>query len=315
MVLAMQADDFGGPAALRPVEVDPGDPGPGRVRLRVRAAGVNPSDAKLLSGVFGRGRTPVRPGSEVAGVVTAVGSDAIGPLGEVGVGDEVVAFRVSGGWAEEVVVPASSVLSKPAALGWAAAAGLLLTGTTAVHLLEATRVSAGDTVLVHGASGAVGSLVVQLARGRGARVIGTAGERGEAVVQRFGGEPVRYGPGLEERVRLLAPDGVDAALDTAGTEEALDVSVALVADRSRIATIAGFEHAAALGGGILLLGGGPGADPGAALRDAARAPLLERAGRGELEVVLGPSFALRDAAEALALVASGRAGGKVVLLP
>ncbi|QHC65773.1 zinc-binding dehydrogenase [Rathayibacter sp. VKM Ac-2759] len=310
----MQADDFGGPSALHPVEVDPGEPGPGRVRLRVRAAGVNPSDAKLLSGVFGRGRTPVRPGSEVSGVVTAVGADAIGPLGPLAVGDEVVGFRVSGGFAEEVVVPATSVLPKPAGLGWEAAAGLLLTGTTAVHLLEATRVAAGDTVLVHGASGSVGSLVVQLARARGARVIGTASERGAAVVQRFGGEPVGYGEGLEERVRDLAPGGIDVALDTVGTEEALDASVALVADRSRIATIAGFEHAARLGG-ILLLGGGDGADPGTAIRQAARAPLLESAGRGELVVALGRSFPLSEAAEALALVASGRAGGKVVLLP
>lgn len=314
MVLAMQADDFEGPAALRPVEVDPGEPGPGRVRLRVRAAGVNPADAKLLRGAFGRGRTPVRPGSEVSGVVTAVGDEAIGPLGPLSVGDEVVAFRVSGGYAEELVVPASAVLPKPEALDWRAAAGLLLTGATAVHLLEATRVAAGDTVLVHAASGGVGTLVVQLARARGARVIGTAGESGAAVVRRFGGEPVRYGAGLEQRVRRLAPEGVDVALDIAGTDEALDVSVALVADRARIATVAGFEHATRLGG-ILLLGGGPGADAGTELRDAARGPLLELAGRGELEVVLGPSFPLVDAAEALALVESGRAGGKVVLLP
>ncbi|QHC60601.1 zinc-binding dehydrogenase [Rathayibacter sp. VKM Ac-2760] len=309
----MQAQDFDGPAALRAVTVDPGEPGPGRVRIRVRAAGVNPADAKLLRGLFGRGRVPVRPGSEVAGVVTAVGEEASGPLGAIAVGDEVVAFRVSGGYAEELVVPATAVLPKPAGLAWEQAAGLLLAGTTAMHLLEATAVAAGDTVLVHGASGAVGSLVVQLARGRGARVLGTSSEHGAAVVERFGGEPLPYGAGLEERVRALAPDGVDVALDTAGTDEALDASVALVADRSRIATVAGFEHGAALG--VQLLGGGAGADPGTALRDAARAPLLERAGRGELEVLLGPSFPLASAAEALALVESGRAGGKVVLLP
>lgn len=314
MVLAMQAEGFDGPEGLRGVEVDPGAPAAGRVRIRVRAAGVNPADAKLLRGLFGRGRTPVRPGSEVSGLVTAIGDDAAGPLGPLAVGDEVVAFRVSGGYAQELVVPASSVLPKPAALGWEGAAGLLLAGTTAVHLLDATGVTAGETVLVHGASGAVGSLVVQLARARGARVLGTAGERGEATVRRFGGEPLRYGPGLEARVRAAAPEGVDAALDTAGTEEALDASVALVADRSRIATIAGFEHAARLGG-VLMLGGGAGADPGTELRAAARGPLLALAGRGELEVVLGPSFPLEDAAAALALVESGRAGGKVVLLP
>ncbi|ROQ04226.1 NADPH:quinone reductase-like Zn-dependent oxidoreductase [Rathayibacter sp. PhB93] len=313
MVLAMQAVEFGGPEALHAVTVEPGEPGPGRVRIRVRAAGVNPADAKLLRGLFGRGRTPVRPGSEVAGVVTAVGEAATGPLGDVRVGDEVVAFRVSGGYSEELVVPAASVLPKPPGLAWEQSAGLLLTGTTAVHLLEATHVSAGDTVLIHGASGAVGSLLVQLVRERGARVIGTSSERGAAIVERFGGESVRYGEGLVERVRALAPGGIDVALDTAGTDDVLDASVELVADRSRIATVAGFERGAALG--VLLLGGGAGADPGTALRDAARAPLLERAGRGALEVVLGPSFPLAEAAEALALVESGRAGGKVVLLP
>lgn len=313
MVLAMQADDYSG-TSLRAVVVELGEPGPGAVRVRVRAAGVNPSDAKLLRGVFGQGRTPVRPGSEVSGVVTAVGEGAVGPLGPLHVGDEVVAFRVAGGWSEELIARASSVLPKPAGLGWEEAAGLLLTGTTAVHLLEASRVAAGETVLVHGASGAVGSLLVQLAVARGARVVGTASERGEAVVRRFGGEPVAYGPGLEERVRAAAPDGVDAALDTAGTDEALDVSVALIDDRSRIATIAGFEHAERLGG-VLRLGGGAGADPGTALRDSARASLLDAAGRGELEVVLAPSFPLAEAAAALELVASGRARGKVVLVP
>ncbi|QHC56892.1 zinc-binding dehydrogenase [Rathayibacter tanaceti] len=310
----MQAEGFDGPEALRAVEVDPGEPGAGRVRIAVRAAGVNPADAKTLRGVFGRGRLPVRPGSEVSGVVTAVGEGAEGPLGPLRVGDEVVAFRVSGGYAAELVAPASAVLPKPSGLGWEAAAGLLLAGTTAAHLVEATRVASGETVLVHGASGAVGTLAVQLARSRGARVLGTTSERGEAVVRRLGAEPLRYGPGLEGRVREAAPEGVDAALDTAGTAEALDVSVALVAERSRVATVAGFEHAARLEG-VLLLGGGAGADPGTALRDAARPGLLELAGRGELEVVLGPSFPLREAAAALALVESGRAGGKVVLLP
>ncbi|PPH69250.1 alcohol dehydrogenase [Rathayibacter rathayi] len=314
MVVAMQAEGFDGPEALRAVEVDPGEPAPGRVRIAVRAAGVNPADAKLLRGVFGRGRVPVRPGSEVSGVVTAVGEKSEGPLGPIRVGDEVVAFRVSGGYTAELIAPASAVLPKPGGLDWASAAGLLLAGTTAEHLVQATRVSSGDTVLVHGASGAVGTLAVQLAVTRGARVLGTTSERGEDVVRRFGAEPLRYGAGLADRVRALATNGIDAALDTAGTDEALDASVNLVADRSRIATIAGFEQAARLGG-ILMLGGGPNADSGTALRDAARPGLLERAGRGELEVVLGPSFPLREAAAALALVESGRARGKVVLLP
>lgn len=310
MVRAVVAREYGGPDGLEVVDVAVPPPGPGHVNIRVKAAGVNPSDAKLLRGVFGRGaRLPLHLGSEVAGVISAVGPDV-----PFAVGDEVVAFRVSGGYAQELQAKTASVLRKPAALGWSEAAGLLLTGVTAYHLLEATHVDRGDTVLIHGASGSVGILAVQLARLRGARVIGTASERNHELLRRFGAEPVVYGAGLVERIRAIAPDGVDAALDTIGTDEALDSSAELTAQKSRIATVAGFRRAAEIGG-IRRLGAGPGADPGTSLRDAARAPLLQLAGEGKLVVVLGESFPLEKAADAIALLETGHAGGKIVLLP
>lgn len=310
MVRAVVAPEYGGPEELRVVDVEVPAPGPGHLNIRVNAAGVNPSDAKSIRGLFGRGaRLPLHPGSEVSGVVSAVGPDV-----PFAIGDEVVAYRVSGGFAQELQTKTAAVLRKPPALGWEAAAGLLLTGVTATHLIEATHVDRGDVVLVHGASGSVGLLAIQLARLRGARVIGTASERNHELLRRFGAEPVAYGPGLVERVRELAPAGIDAALDTIGTDEALDASVALTHQKARIATIAGFARASAIGG-VKKLGGGPGADPGTSLRESARAGLLQLAGEGTLEVVLGPTFPLEKAAEALALVESGHAGGKVVLIP
>ncbi|MGY1708788.1 zinc-binding dehydrogenase [Geodermatophilus sp. SYSU D00758] len=189
----------------------------------------------------------------------------------------------------------------------------MLAGATAVHALTATGVGAGDTVLVHGAAGGVGQMVVQLAGARGARVIGTGGAASDEVVERLGGEPVRYGPGLADRVRALAPAGVDAAVDTVGADEAVDVSLALVPDRGRIATIAAFERGAAEG--IRLLGGGPGADPGTELRDAARGELARLAGEGRLAVAVAATFPLAEAAEAHRLGMQGHTHGKIVLVP
>ena len=174
------------------------------------------------------------------------------------------------------------VFLRPRTLTAEQASGLLLTGVTAAHLLHATTVAAGETVLVHGASGGVGSAAVQLLVDRGARVIGTAGPGRQDDVRALGAEPVPYGDGLLERVRDLAPDGVHVALDAVGTDEAVDVSLALVADRDRIATVAAFARAPGLG--IRLLGGGPGADPGTQVRSAAREALVALAGEGRLTV-------------------------------
>jgi NADPH:quinone reductase len=309
------APAYGGPEVLTVVDQPVGDPGPGQARVEVRAAGVNPADWKGYTGAFGTdpAALPRRLGFEVSGVVTAVGPDAVGPAGPLSVGDEVIGFRVSGGYAAELVVPAAALVPRPASLGWEQAAGLMLTGATAVHALTATAVGEGDTVLVHGAAGGVGLMAVQLAALRGARVVGTVGGDGADLVRRLGAEPVRYGDGLADRVRELAPDGVDAALDLVGTDEAVDVSLELVADRQRIATIAAFGRAGAEG--IRALGGGPGADPGTELRDAARLDLAEAAGAGRLEVVVAATFPLEDVAAAHRQGMAGHTHGKLVLVP
>ena len=320
MTTTVVATAYGDPDVLALVEVSLADPGPGEVALRVRAAGTNPVDLKRYSGAMGSdpSQLPMRLGFEAAGVVTAVGPSAdgspvAGPAGPLSVGDEVIAFRIDGAYAADVVVPGSAVLPKPAALSFEQASGLMLTGATAVHALTATGVSDGDTVVVHGAAGGVGLMVVQLAVGAGARVIGTAAEGQHGRLRELGAEPVVYGSGLVERVRELAPDGVDVALDMVGTDEALEASVELVADRHRIATIAGFARAPELG--IQALGGGPGADPGTAVRDAARLQLVRRAEAGELTVDVVAVHPLAEAAAAHRALAGGHTHGKIVLVP
>ena len=160
----------------------------------------------------------------------------------VRVGDEVVAFRVPDGYSSALIASADDVFAKPATLSFPQAANLLLVGTTAADTLDVAGVSDGDTLLVHGAAGGVGTSVVQQAVLVGATVIGTAGERDFDAVRGFGATPVAYGPGLQERVRKAAPDGVDAAIDTVGVDEAIDVSLALVSDRRRIVSTAAFRR-------------------------------------------------------------------------
>ena len=300
---------------LTTIDRDPGEPGPGQVLIDVKAIGTNPVDIKMYSGAFGTdpGALPISLGNEVSGVVAAVGADARGITGPLAVGDDVVAFRVSGGYAQQLVASAADVLAKPAALSFEQAAGLLLTGTTAVHLLETTHVIADETVLIHGGGGGVGLLAIQLARLRGATVIATASRRRHDSLRDVGAIPVEYGAGLADRVRTAAPDGVDVALDTVGTDEAIATSLELVADQSRIATIAGFGKTA--GTGIKLLGGGPGADPGTAIRDAARAELVRLAGEGKLTVAVDRTFPLAETEAAHRYLLEGHAAGKVILLP
>lgn len=315
MTTAVVATSYGGPEGLALIDVEVPAPGPGEVAISVLACGVNPIDAKVYSGAFGTDPAdlPKRLGFEAAGVVTAVGPDAEGPEGPIAIGDEVIAYRINGAYAGDVVVPASAVIPKPASLDWPQAAGLMLTGVTAVHLLTATGVKAGDTVLVHGASGGVGLMVVQLAILRGAQVIGTASEKRHGLLEELGVEPVTYGPGLLDRVRAVAPGGVDVALDLIGNAEALETSLALVSDRDRIATIANFSDGPTAG--IKVLGGGPGADPGDEIRENARVPLARHAGDGSLTVHLGATFGLDEVIEAHRLQLSGKASGKIVLLP
>jgi NADPH:quinone reductase-like Zn-dependent oxidoreductase len=315
MATRVVASSFGGPEVLELVEVDVPDPGPGEVAVEVRAVGTNPVDYKLFSGAYGAdpSQLPMGVGSEASGVVTAVGEGAVGPAGPIRLGDEVVLYRAPGAYASHLVVGADVVVPKPQALTFEESAGLMLTGATAVHALRVTGVGAGDTIVIHGAAGGVGLMAVQLAVADGARVIGTASESGHATLRRLGAEPVVYGDGLLERIEALAPDGVDAAVDTVGTDEAVDVSLALVADRGRIVTIANFQRGIELG--LKVIGGAPGADPGTEVRAAARLELVDRAAKGTLTVLVAATYPLGEAADALRLLAAGHTHGKIVLIP
>jgi NADPH:quinone reductase-like Zn-dependent oxidoreductase len=309
------ATAFGGPEVLSVVQEPSREPGPGEARIEVRAAGVNPVDVKSYSGAFGAdsARLPLRLGAEAAGVVTAVGPDAVGPAGPVRVGDEVIAYRAPGAYAAELVVPAQAVVPKPAALDWPQASGLMLTGATAWHALAVTGVHPGDTVLIHGAAGGVGVMAVQLAAIRGASVVATASPARHDFLRDLGATPVAYGPGLAERVRATAPGGIDAALDLVGTDEAMDVSLDLVADRSRVVTIAAFARG--FQEGIKVIGGAPGADPGTEIRNAARLDLARLAGEGSLRVIVAQTFPLAAAADAHRVILTGHSTGKLALIP
>jgi NADPH:quinone reductase-like Zn-dependent oxidoreductase len=312
---AVIATAFGGPEVLSVIDMPVRQPHPGEVLIEVRGAGMNPIDYKQYSGMMGRNpdSLPIHPGREVAGVVTEIADGAEGPAGAIGVGDEVVAFRIAGGYAGEVTVPASAVVPKPATLSFEQASGMMLTGTTAVHGLTVIRAGAGDTVLIHGAAGGVGLMAVQLAADAGARVIGTASEGGHDLLREFGAEPVSHGPGLEERVRALAPGGVDAAFDAVGGDEALDTSLALVPERDRI--VAAVASPRAFAAGIKVIGGAPGADPGTGIRDEARLQLVRLADEGKLRVVVAAAYPLAEAATATRALATGHTHGKIVLIP
>lgn len=289
--LATDADTF----TLEPYEAPA--PGPDEVTIAVRAAGVNPADTKHPARATS---FPVPIGYEVAGVVSAAG-------GGFAVGDEVLAFRVAGGWASSITVAARDVFAKPASLSFPEAANLLLAGCTAADLLHVAGVGAGDTVLVHGASGAVGVSLLQQARELGVHVVGTASPSRFSVVSGYGGSPVAHGPGLLER---LSSYSFAAALDCVGTDEAVDVSLALVGP-ARLVTVAAPARAAAEG--FTALGGNH--PESRQYRDSVRASLVALAASGRLEVPVARTFPLADALAAVDLIRTGHPGGKLALVP
>jgi NADPH:quinone reductase-like Zn-dependent oxidoreductase len=286
-----------GPSTFSLEQGEVAPPGPGEVTIAVRAAGMNPADYKHLRRATS---FPAPVGYEVAGVVSSVGAGAGFDLG-----DEVLAFRVRGGWTSHLNVPAADVFAKPAGLPFPEAAGLLLTGTTASEMLHVVGARAGETILLHGASGAVGIAVLQIAATLGVHVVGTASETSFAKVASFGGTPVAYGDGLAER---LAGHDIVAALDCIGTDQAVATSVALVADRSRILTIAAGEAS-----GLPRIGGTMPASK--RYRDAARQDLVDLAADGRLTVPIARTYPLAEAMDALELLQGGHPGGKIVLLP
>lgn len=301
------AEHPGGPEVLEFREEPDRDPQAGEVAIEVKAIGVNPVDIKQRI-ADGPAEFPLRPGHEISGVISAVGEGAA-----FAVGDEVIAFRVFGGYATRLVVPAKDVFLKPSNLSFDEAAGLLLVGVTAVHALTRVKAARGDTILVHGASGSVGQALVQLAVADGIRVIGTAGPGNVGLVRDLGAEPIPYGGGIVDRVHEVAPNGVDAAIDLVGTREAIDTSLELVPDHRRVTTIVGGAYATERG--IQKIGRGVGAEPGTELRDAARQGLVDAAGRGDLKTRIVARYPFTEAAAAQDFVAGGHAAGKVVLIP
>ena len=299
---AIQYRQFGGPEVLELVELPDPHPAPGQVRVAVRAAGVNPIDWKLRRGMRG-GELPQTTGGEVAGVVDELGDGVT----DVAVGDNVFGFAAGGGGAAELALSAEYAPIPPS-LDFAGAAGLPVAVETAVRTLDLLGVGAGSTVVINGAAGAVGSAAVQIAIARGARVIGTASPGNHEYLRSLGAEPTTYGDGLVERVRALAPDGVDAALDAAGGG-ALPALVELAGGPEHVVTIA--DYAGAEATGVRFSGG---ADPATvralhALKDIGE---LIEAGRFTLRVA--QTFPLDQIAEAHRLSESGHARGKLVLL-
>jgi len=307
---------YGRPALFEVVERSAPAPEAGQATLRIEAASLNPYDLTIASGANdpSGAKLPLAMALEGAGVVTAVGEGAVDATGrEVEVGDALYG-AFGGAAAEHVTVRTAGLFRRPDEVEAVEAAGLLLVGATAEHALVTVDVADGDTVLVHGAAGSVGSLVVQLALQRGATVIATAAARHHERLRGYGAVPVVYGDGLVERVRELAPQGVTAAIDTVGTAEALAVSVALLADPGRLVSIANFSGAVQEAGGKLI-GSGPGADPGREIRAAARPKLAEALAAGAIEVPIARRFPLAAGADAYAFLADGHAGGKVIIEP
>ncbi|MDN4609530.1 NADP-dependent oxidoreductase [Arthrobacter burdickii] len=229
-------DRFGGVEVLHEAETEIPQPGPGQVRVRVKAAGVNALDGKIRSGMLEAvypTTFPAVPGGELAGVVDALGEG----VSHVEMGDAVLGWADTGSYAQYAL--ATVVAAKPAGLEWHDAAALPVAADTAERVLNLLGVTAGETVLMHGASGGVGTLAVQLAVRRGARVIATAGPSNQDYLTSLGATATVYGEGLVERVRTLAVDGVDAVFDLAG-KGALEDSITLRGGTDRIVTIADF---------------------------------------------------------------------------
>jgi NADPH:quinone reductase-like Zn-dependent oxidoreductase len=297
-------EEFGGPEVLRTEEVTEPHAGPGQARIRVRAAGVNPIDFKVRRG-WTKGfidvTFPATPGMEVAGVVDEVGEGA-----GFAVGDEVVGWSATGSYADYAIL--GNAAAKPAGLSWEQAVGLPVAGETAQRVLDELHVKAGETVLVHGAAGAVGSIAVQLAKAAGATVIGTASPANHEFLRSLGAVPLEYGDGLVDRVRAAAPQGVDAVFDTAG-QGVLPDSIELRGGTDRIVTIADFG-AAELGVAASM---GASKSPEEIAADLTNQ--LRAAAAGDLRVRIAQTFPLADAAKAQELSESGHARGKVVVLP
>ena len=303
MVKAARFSRFGGPEVLEIVDLPDPHPGPGQVRIAVRAAGVNPSDWKKRQGLMDA-RLPQTMGYEAAGVVDELGEGAA----DVAVGDRVFGLSAEGAAQAELAV-LSFYAPIPPSLDFADAAVLPAAIETATRALDQLGVGAGagrgGTLLINGASGSVGSAAVQLALARGVRVIGTASPASHDYLRSLGAEPVAYGEGLAGRVRALAPDGVDAALDVAGSG-VLPELIELAGGPEHVVTIADFggarEHGVRFSRG----------DTGRAVHVLAEIGELIESGRFTLPVA--QTFPLAEIAQAHRTGEDGHVRGKLVLV-
>lgn len=306
MPKAVRYDEYGGIDVLRVVDVERPVPGEGQVLVRVKAAGTNPGEAAVREGVF-KDRWPSTfpsgQGSDLAGVVEETGPGA----GDFSPGDEVIGFtHERASQAELVLVKAGDLTRKPEKVSWEAAGGLFVAGTTAWAAVRAVAPAKGETIVVSGAAGGVGSLAVQLARHTGATVVGLASEHNHEWLRAHGVVPVAYGDGVAGRIRAVAPGGVDAFVDTYGggyVDLALDLGVAA----DRIDTI--IDFAAAEKHGVRTDGN---------MTGASAEVLAELAGLiadGRLEVPIACTYPLAKVREAYTELERRHTRGKIVLIP
>jgi NADPH:quinone reductase-like Zn-dependent oxidoreductase len=303
---AVRFDRYGGVDVLEVRDVEDPEAAPGRVVVTVKAAGINPGEISIREGWM-HDRFPASfpsgEGSDLAGIVQAVGDG----VGGFAAGDEVL------GWSEErsshaelVAVPADQLTPKPPSLSWEVAGALFVVGMAALASVRAVLPQAGETVIVSGAAGGVGSLAAQLARRTGATVIGLAGERNHDWLRAHDIVPVRYGDGQQERIREAAGERIDAMIDTFGGGY-VDLALALGVARDRINTIIDFEAVQRLG------------VKSEGTHSIASAPLLAElaamAADGSLDVPIAKSFRLDQVREAFTELADRHVRGKLVLVP
>ena len=302
---AVRFDEYGDVDVLNVVEVPQPVPGPGQVLVRVKAAGINPGEAKIRQGLLHSRWPAVFPsgqGSDLAGIVAETGPEVTG----FAAGDEVIGYtddRAS--QAEYVLVEARHLTAKPQGVPWEVAGSLFVAGATAHAAVRAVALSAGDTVVVSGAAGGVGSIAVQLARLAGATVVGLAGEANHGWLTDHGVIPVTYGDGVADRIRQAASK-IDAFIDTFGADYvqlALELGVA----PSRIDTIVNFGAVGQYG--VKAEGSAAGASA------AVLAELAELIAAGRLEIPIAATFPLAEVREAYRRLAQGHIRGKIVLMP
>jgi NADPH:quinone reductase-like Zn-dependent oxidoreductase len=302
---AVRFDQYGELDVLKVIEVPAPEPGPGQVLVQVKAAGINPGEAKIRAGLL-HDRFPATfpsgQGSDLAGTVAAMGRGVVGFAG----GQEVIGYTDNrASHAEYVVVEADNLTPKPAEVPWDVAGTLFVAGATAYAAVRAVSLAAGETVVVAGATGGVGSIAVQLARLAGANVIGIASRAHQDWLEHRGVTGVVYGDGVADRIRQAA-DRVDAFIDTVGGDYvriALDLGV----EPERIDTIVNF--AAVAEQGVQAQGNAAGASA-AVLADLAGLIAADR-----LEVPIAASFPLSQVPDAYRMLERGGILGKIVLIP